>query len=361
MTSTPADLESYLAAVQKKVGAALRASLLSRRATLGDINPYMTDQLLNALIQFCTGGKMLRAVLVDLGYQITGGKEHDQALLPIQASVELIHASLLIHDDIIDRSEKRREKDTMHRVFASTHRENGYRGNSDNYGQSIAMLTGDVALCLAFYFALGSQFDTDRKLTAISHFVENLIKTGLGQAMDLSLTVRAEVDRSEIRTMTLYKTAFYTVVAPLQLGGLLGGAGEQTRTLFEGFGRPLGEAYQLQDDILGVFGEEEEIGKSTLSDLKEGKRTLLFQHGLELSSGKDKEHLLNNLGNPAANGEDLRRVRRTLENCGARRIVQEECERLKEIAKDIIPALTTDPRVSSLLDQLCDYIVRRND
>jgi geranylgeranyl diphosphate synthase type I len=255
---------------------------------------------------------------------------------------------------------KRREVDTLHKVFSRLHQSKAYKGNSDNYGQAVAMLAGDVALCLAHYFALNSRFNVDVKILALSQFIENLIKTGLGQAMDVNLTVRGEdITTSEVRRMTLYKTAFYTVVAPMQLGAILGGASEHMRSVLEGFGRPLGEAFQLQDDILGIFGTEKAIGKSVISDLKEGKRTFLIQCGIERAGVEDKRFLLSVLGRDEILLKDLEKVRDILSNCGAKAMVEKEAHRLKAIAQGTIPAITKDPRLRSLLHDICEFVVAR--
>lgn len=352
----------YLDDIKQRVEESLRSRLRVRQTRLEAIDPEIANELIDVLITFSTTGKMLRAALVDLGYRIADQDERDPALRPIQAAVELAHASLLIHDDIVDDSDLRRGQPTMHRIFAAVHGEKGYTGNSDVYGRSMAMMIGDIAMSLAFSLALGSGFPEDRKNEGIDHFNENLIKTGVGQAMDLNLMVRSDVNVTQINTMTRHKTAYYTVVAPLQLGGIVGGVSPQTRGDFEGFGIPLGEAYQLQDDLLGVFGEEDVIHKSPLSDLREGKRTLLFHYGLEWAQGNDKEHLRNTIGKKQAGQADLDRVRETLTRCGARQKVTEEMEQLKDVAKRSIGAFDAkDPRVEELLHLLCDYMVRRND
>jgi geranylgeranyl pyrophosphate synthase len=155
------------------------------------------------------------------------------------------------------------------------------------------MLVGDVALCLAHYYALDSHFETKNKISALSSFIDNLVVTGLGQVMDLQLSVNnGHVTPAEIIGMTEYKTAYYTVVAPMQLGALLADCSDLLLNNIAGFGSPLGIAFQLKDDILGLYGDEKQIGKPNLSDLCEGKQTLLMKFGADRTKGKDRAFLL---------------------------------------------------------------------
>jgi geranylgeranyl diphosphate synthase type I len=357
-----AQFRSFIASTQSRLQPFMEGALHGSFENLREINSDLCDEVRDALKDFCTGGKSIRATLVELGYLIAGGRELNDDLLPIQLSVELTHAALLIHDDIVDHSAKRRDKPTLHVRVSSRHNEKNLRGEASDYGRSVAMLIGDMALCLAHYFALDSKFPDKEKNSALSAFIDNLVKTGLGQIMDIQLSAHiSPADAKAILGMTHYKTAYYTVVAPMQLGASLAeGCSDVLLKTISGFGNPLGVAYQLQDDVLGIFGNESDIGKSNLSDLIEGKQTLIMKCGLDLTKGEEHRILKTALRNRKLTNEDLAKIRQILEACGAKKQVQTIAHERKETAIKIISALTTNKRYESVLKGLCNYMVDRD-
>jgi geranylgeranyl pyrophosphate synthase len=223
------------------------------------------------------------------------------------------------------------------------------------------MLIGDMALCLSHYYALDSHFETSTKIAGLSSFIDNLVLTGLGQTMDLQLSVdNNSASSAEIEGMTSYKTAFYSVVAPMQLGAQLAACSNLLIKHIEGFGEPLGVAYQIKDDLLGIFGDEAEIGKSNLSDLIEGKQTLIMKRGLECTKGQDRAFLRHCLRRKNITPNDLDKVRQILRDCGAEREVEALASEHQERAISAIPSLTLNARLQAVVQGLCSRLVHRS-
>jgi geranylgeranyl pyrophosphate synthase len=160
--------------------------------------------------------------------------------------------------------------------------------------------------------------------------------------------------------MTNYKTAYYTVVAPMQLGALLAGRSDNLLSNISSFGSPLGIAFQLQDDVLGLFGTQEDIGKPQSSDLQEGKQTLLIKYGLEKTKNKEKAFVKSCLRNKKLSEADLHRLRTILADCGAKDEVRKVALEHQDVAIKAIPSLTMDKRYQAILHGLCHYMVDRD-
>ncbi|MGS0687256.1 polyprenyl synthetase family protein [Nakamurella sp. GG22] len=258
----------------------LATELAVRRAELLAIDPRLADSV-DLLIAFVTdGGKRIRPEFLFCGWSAASGGDHDAALLTVAAALELIQACALIHDDIIDRSERRRGRPATHRALAKLHADSGLAGNSEHFGVSAALLLGDFALAWADdLFAAGAQAlgALDRALPIWRSMRTEVLG---GQLLDLLVTASTGRDPAEQASDALrinrFKTAAYTVERPLQLGAVLAGADPQTVAALRTYGADIGVAFQLRDDLLGVFGDPAVTGKPAGDDLLEGKRTLLL-------------------------------------------------------------------------------------
>ncbi len=258
----------------------LATELAVRRAELLSIDPRLADSV-DLLIAFVTeGGKRIRPEFLFCGWSAACGGDDDAALLNVAAALELIQACALIHDDIIDRSERRRGRPATHRALAKLHADAGLAGNSEHFGVSAALLLGDFALAWADdLFAAGAQSlgALDRALPIWRSMRTEVLG---GQLLDLLVTAsigRDPVDQaSDALRINRFKTAAYTVERPLQLGAVLAGADPETVAALRTYGADIGVAFQLRDDLLGVFGDPAVTGKPAGDDLLEGKRTLLL-------------------------------------------------------------------------------------
>jgi len=327
-----------------------RLKFVSKYAPL--INKFYQD-----LFDFSSGGKKLRAFLVYLGYQIGESrsqsgkwKEHLKRILPISLAYELVHSFLLIHDDIIDQSETRRGKPTIHKKYGKLF--------GDQYGISQAIVLGDIAFLEAFNLINSSQFGQNQKLLCQKQLTNIVLETCYGEALDVEYSYKsATID--QIWQMTEFKTAKYTFIGPLSVGAALGGATNKQLDDLAKFGLLTGKAFQLQDDVLGVFGDEKMLGKSILSDMREGKNTVLIFKARQMAKGQDKKVLEGLWGKENAQSADLERMRRIIKDCGALNWSNQEKEKLVKKAKVYVLKITGDMKLQSLFYQITDFVIER--
>lgn len=224
---------------------------------------------LNYFIDFCKTGKCMRGYLVALGYAIATDKNlnlTDTTDDIILASIcyEVFETAILAHDDIIDQSPTRRNQTSMYKYLGK-----------ENLGTYRAICLGDYGIMLSTYLLLFVNFPQDIKLKAIKHQEEIHLNTVIGELRDIDITASKTYTKEEIMEMYYYKTALYSIIGPITLGAILGGCNQQTIEWLNNIGKNLGYAYQIKDDILGIYGNESNLGKPTSSDIKEGKSTIL--------------------------------------------------------------------------------------
>lgn len=301
------------------------------------------------LSTFSKGGKKLRPFLVYLGYTTYGKGEIDK-ILPVALAFELVHSFLLIHDDIIDKSEVRRGKATMHKVYE--------KKLNYHYGISQAIIIGDIACFEAFRLISESNFSPDIKNSLVRKFSEVLVETGYGEALDV-YNSNKKAGFGEIEKVTNLKTARYSFVGPLLLGAIAGRMRENSLKRFIDFGLLIGSAFQLTDDILGIFGDEEVTGKSSLSDIREGKNTLLIHKAKQLAKGKELKFLSQTWGNERANMDELKKVRKIVEVCGALTWARAKNRQMIEKAKKKAVYLTKNSEHLAIFNDLCEFVGER--
>lgn len=266
------------------------------------------------------GGKRMRPVLCVIGWYTITGEEPPPAVWRSAASLELFHAFALIHDDIMDNSATRRGKPTAHRALGAAHP--GHTA-ADVLGVNAAILLGDLALGWSDEL-LHSPEVTPAQTALIWPQLNALRKeTLVGQYLDLVTTGQVPTDPATAWRIIRYKTAKYTVERPLHLGATLAGASAVQLETLSRYARPLGEAFQLRDDLLGVFGDPRQTGKSALEDLREGKQTVLVALAGETATVPQQRTLRTHLGNPHLTEPDADQVREVLHTTGARRAVEQ--------------------------------------
>ena len=315
--------------------------------------------------QFLSGGKRFRALFCYWGYRAVNdarGAREPERLEPVigtAAALELFHAAALVHDDIIDRSDTRRGAPSAHRRFESMHRENGWDGSAADFGDGAAVLLGDLLLGFSddlLTEALDDDVSPDRARGVRREFGRMRAEVIAGQYLDIleerSWRTGAEdelLPRAE--RVIVYKSAKYSVQAPLVIGGMLaGGTIEQLDALRE-FGLPLGIAFQLRDDLLGVFGDSEVTGKPSGDDLREGKRTVLValtRKSLPASARRVLDELL---GDPDLGDEQIRMLQSTISSSGATAEVERMIRRNVDRASR---ALDDAPLADVAVNQLRD-------
>lgn len=311
--------------------------------------PHLIKEFYVNLEDFGRGGKAIRPFLVYLGYTACGGKDLKK-ILPICLAFELIHDGFLIEDDIIDESETRRGKSTIHK---RSEKKFGY-----HYGVSQAIMLADIASFEAFGLVNAAQFDDKVRAKCSKKLINVLLETVYGEILDVEYTY-VVVKLSQIWQMTSFKTAKYTFVGPLTLGGICAEASNSRLNDLEEFGLLVGTAFQLQDDILGVFGNEGILGKSVLSDMREGKNTILIYKTRELADSKQQVVIGKLWGKKDGDMGDIREMREIIGACGALEWCRKKNRQLIGQAKSAVLEITDDRQLQSIFNQLAEYVTTR--
>jgi geranylgeranyl diphosphate synthase, type I len=289
------------------------------------------DDLIAGLEEFVlSGGKRLRPVFAYWGWRAVATREPDEQVLLLFAALELLHACALIHDDVIDGSATRRGRPTTHVKFAELHRGRRWRGSADQFGMSAAILLGDLALAWADDIVAGVDLPSDayRRLRPVWSDIRTEVLGG--QYLDIVAEASAAESIGSAMTVNLYKTASYTVSRPLQLGVAAAADRSDVQAVFHQVGTDLGVAFQLRDDVLGVFGDPAVTGKPSGDDLRSGKRTVLVAEAVELADRSDPKAaklLRRSIGNQLTDAQvsDLCGV---IEKVGALAAVEDQIQRL---------------------------------
>ena len=261
--------------------------LTTRQAVMSSISQDI-DPLMGSISNLVTGGKRLRALMCYWGWRGAGGEAGAGEVVTAGSALELFQAAALIHDDIIDRSDTRRGGPSVHRRFSELHEAQGWALDSERFGHAAAILTGD--LCLSFSEESFTEIGQSAASGSPARLIFNLMRAEVmaGQYLDILEEVAGpRRDRagavSRAQSIIRFKSAKYSTEHPLALGGALAGAGDELLRGYSAFALPLGEAFQLRDDVLGVFGDPVTTGKPAGDDLREGKRTVLVAFALDLA------------------------------------------------------------------------------
>lgn len=262
------------------------------------------------------GGKRLRGSLVIESYLLHGGADELLAL-DLAVAIEMVHAYLLVVDDFCDKSETRRGKLTANKEIELYHKAKTFRGDSEHFGNSIAVNAALVAMQYTTDLILNMNLPDEVKIILLKQLGQSLIITGHGQINDIFNEALPVVEESMIYKVLEWKTGHYTFYNPIEMGAILAGKKINGDGQLKNYSSCLGKAFQLQDDIIGIFGDDIITGKSNLDDIKEGKMTLLYKKAIELSDAKDKLVLISCLGNEDADNKDLKNIRNIMYKNGA--------------------------------------------
>ncbi|GGZ69452.1 polyprenyl synthetase family protein [Streptomyces bluensis] len=310
-----------LSSVRHKVGAALTGFLDAKdQAAPGTELRYLTTTLRGLL----SSGKRLRAVLCVYGWQAAGATGEITPAIRAAASLELFQAFALVHDDVMDDSDVRRGRPSAHRALAAAYTDSGGpHGRAEAHGMGAAVLLGDLALVWSDELLHTASPTPSRLATVLPLVAEMRSEIMYGQLLDLQTTGRLTGDVETALRVIRYKTAKYTVERPLHIGAALAGAAPPVLDACTAFGIPLGEAFQLRDDLLGVFGDPARTGKSVLDDLREGKATVLMALAVQRASPTELSTLRRLVGRSDLTEDQASHVREILDATGARQTVEE--------------------------------------
>ena len=289
-------------------------------------------RLVTAAHQSVSGGKRFRAAFCAWGFRAvrpeTSPREVD-GLVRAAASLEVLHASALVHDDYMDASDTRRGRPATHRAFEALHREHGWTGDPAQYGAAAAILLGDLLLSWADEMLRRCGLPHDVVRDALTFFDTTRSEVIAGQFLDVSLQARGESDVEQSMRVLRYKSAKYSIERPLHVGAALAGGSAEVLDALSRFGLPLGEAFQLRDDLLGVFGDPARTGKPAGDDLTEGKRTVLVALALEHADPADAKQLDDALGR-SLSPDEVAQLRRIIDRSGAHAEVERRIDLLTQ-------------------------------
>ncbi len=346
MTETPLDRADLRARVEK----ALAGFLARQRAALADVGPELVPvgEAVERLV--LDGGKRLRPAFCYWGWRGAGGPDADEPVTAA-AALELLHAAALVHDDVIDRSDSRRGQPAVHRRFAMLHRESEWLGDPERFGQSAAILVGDLCLVWADAMLWGAGLPPEA--LARAQVVYDAMRAELMAGQYLDVVEQALGGGSAARALRVarYKTARYTIEGPLHLGGSLAGGGRDVLDAYSAYGLPLGEAFQLRDDVLGVFGDPVSTGKPAGDDLREGKRTALVALAVERADAAQAAVIRHHLGDPDLDDAGVAALQEVIVATGALSEVEDLVTRR---TADAVDALAGSPVAAQAREVLAE-------
>jgi len=340
-----------------RVGAALDGFLDEQAERLAPLGADAARLLAEARTSVA-GGKMFRASFCWWGHRAVAPPVDEAAVVRACASLELLHASALVHDDYMDASDSRRGRPATHRTFEREHGAAGWRGDPQQYGAAGAILLGD--LLLAWSDELLRRCGLPLPVVAPALEVFDLCRTEViaGQFLDVSAQARGHADVDTAMTVLRYKSAKYSIERPLHLGAALAGASAATLAELTSFGLPLGEAFQLRDDLLGVYGDPAATGKPAGDDLVEGKRTVLVALALDAAPAADAALLDRSLGT-ALSPADVQRLRDVIDGSGARAQVEAVIDQLTDVALAALDRASIDETAREVLRGLASAVTQR--
>jgi geranylgeranyl diphosphate synthase, type I len=291
-----------------------------------------------------SGGKRLRPAFCFWGYRAAGGD--DDRIVRAAASLELLHTFAIVHDDIMDAAQTRRGESTVHA----------------KHGVEVGVLAGDLALVLADAMFMGADFDPSILYRAFTHYSRMREQVIAGQFLDMTAARSDAIDESTARRIAILKSGRYTIVEPLLIGAELAAGDAAFLARLERFGIPLGEAFQLNDDLLGTFGDSEDTGKSVDSDIREGKRNVLFVKTRDALVGAQREFFVSNWGGGAALDEaTIGELRVLVESSGARRATEGLVRELTGLALDALRSASLPGEAGGALLDLAARATSRTD
>jgi geranylgeranyl diphosphate synthase type I len=340
--------------LRTRVEQALVAFLARQRGRLTAIDPALVP-VADALDGFLRGGKRLRPAFAYWGFLGAGGTDSDELVATVSA-LEFVQASALIHDDVMDGSDTRRGEPAMHRRFAALHERGGWSGDPEAFGQAVAILLGDLSLVWSDEMLHSGGLDPAAVSRARPVFDLMRTEVTAGQYLDVLGQAVGDTSVGWAGTVARYKSAKYTVERPLLFGAALAGAPPEIMAGYSGYGLPLGEAFQLRDDVLGVYGDPARTGKPAGDDLREGKRTYLVAVALEAAEPPARATLQSGLGDADADVDALRTI---ITKTGALDRTEARIGELTGQALDALDRVGIESRARTALTELAAAATQR--
>jgi geranylgeranyl diphosphate synthase type I len=317
------------------------------------VDPALREPLVALRDLIGAGGKRLRPAFCHWAYVGAGGDATSQTIVDAGAALELLHTFALVHDDVMDGSDRRRGLPSIHHDFVLRHRDRAWNGEARRFGEGVAILVGDFAFVYSDVLFPRTSHDARRV------FDDLRVELSVGQYLDLVGTAGGSRDADAARRIERYKSGKYTVERPLHLGAALAGRLDELAEPLSRFGLPLGEAFQLRDDLLGVFGDPDVTGKPVGDDLREGKLTPLVAAAAARARGADAR-VLARLGDESMRDEDVAAIQSVLVATGARDEIEETIERLVDDALRALADVPVTSEARHALEQLGTFVAWRD-
>ncbi len=343
--------------IRERIKTALRLFFQEKKSELARLNSLGPDAS-DRLLEFTLGGKMIRGCLVNLGYSVCGGSRTGAAsagaVITAGAAMELFQSGLLVHDDIMDGDLLRRGKPSIFQQYAQQAAREGH-ADPPRVGEALGICAGDVAYFLAFELLARMEAPPPVIAEVLGLCARELTAVGVAQMQDVVWGAsRRDVSDEDILKMYTFKTGRYSFCLPLKTGGLFAGAGQRLLGLLESLGESLGLLFQIRDDELGVFGDEQELGKPVGSDVREGKKTLFRARLMAAARAEERRRLEGIFGNPNCSKDDLEYVRGLASRHGVRErigiLTRSLMERASAVIEEIDPGEGDREALRSLLD-----------
>ena len=324
---------------REAISAEVTAFLAEQATVLESMGPELVPVQLMASQLLC-GGKRLRPAFCVWGYVAAAGRPDEielHSLLTAAASLDVLHGSALVHDDVMDASDLRRGRPAAHRQFEALHANAGWLGDSESFGKAGAIILGDLLVMWSSQMLHAAGLDQTVLERALPIVEAMRTEVTCGQYLDIvaqahplrqrapaidSVRPNIELALDDASRVVEYKAARYTVQRPAQIGAALGGGDDDLYYALGAYGSPLGRAFQFRDDLLGVFGDPQLTGKPSGDDLREGKRTVLIAHAYAHAGEAGQRLLVQRLGDPGMTPEGVAELQQVITESGARDAVE---------------------------------------
>jgi geranylgeranyl diphosphate synthase type I len=345
---TPASLRQVAARVEQRLDRLLAVEAARWRELSADLAEPIAS--LARLVQ--VGGKRLRPAFCFWGFVGAGGAADDPMVIDAGAAFEMLQAFALVHDDVMDGSSTRRGRRTVHLEFVDRHEDTSWHGEARRFGEGVAILVGDLAHVYADLLLHGAPDD----VLAVWH--ELRLELNIGQYLDMLGTARRDTDREGARRIARYKSGKYTIERPLHVGAALAGRLPELQKPLSAYGDPLGEAFQLRDDVLGAFGDQALTGKPVGDDLREGKPTPLLAAAVE-RAGRAERAVLDRVGDAMLDGDAVTEMQDVLVATGALAEIEATIETLTAEAIGAVDSIDITDEARGALIELAHFVARR--
>ena len=345
--------------MRSEINQSLSEFIRGENKYLAQIGPEL-DPVANEIEKFLLeSGKRLRPLFAYVGLLGTGSNSSAEIIQAI-SSLELVHVCALIHDDVMDGSDTRRGALSIHKAFEKMHKDKNLVGSPSQFGVSSAILMGDLALIWSAQMLHTAGLSSEQLIKVLPVYDEMRVELMAGQYLDVyeqSLGTQS-VERS--LKVARYKSGKYTIERPLHFGATLGGASNQFISAYTKYGIPLGEAFQLRDDVLGVFGDPAETGKPAGDDLREGKRTVLIALTMEAANKEERDLLSASLGDEGLDKTQILRLQEIISSSGAVAQVEKLITELRDRAISALRDSQVEASILSVLEEMATIATQRS-